>query len=63
MKIDFYINGGNTLDETIEVDPLDLESYISAIKKYGYEDEDGNTYKFIFAKINKNGATVYLLTE
>ncbi len=62
MKIDFY-SDGNALDETIEVDPLDIESYISAIKKYGYEDEDGNTYKFIFAKMNKSGATVYLFPD
>ena len=51
------------MEENIEVDPLDLESYISAIKKYGYEDEDGNTYKFNFAKMTKSGATVYLLTD
>ena len=50
-------------DEQIEIDPLDLESYIDAVKKYGYEDEIGNTYKFNFAKITKNGATIYLLTD
>ena len=64
MQIDFYVsNGDGSMDETIEIDPLDLESYIDAVKKYGYEDEAGNTYKFSSAKMNKNGATIYLLTD
>ena len=64
MKIEFYVSDGDgSMDETIEIDPLDLESYIDAVKKYGYEDEEGNTYKFSFAKMTKNGATIYLLTD
>ena len=44
MKIDFYVSDGDgLLDEAIELDPMDIEDYIDAVKKYGYEDEAGNT--------------------
>ena len=64
MKIVFYVSDGDgLLDEAIELDPMDIEDYIDAVKKYGYEDEAGSTYKFSFAKMTKSGATIYLLTD
>lgn len=64
MKIEFYVSDGTgTLIEHVELDPMDVESYIEAVKKYGYEDEEGNTYKLDFAKMTKSGATIYLLAD
>ena len=64
MKIEFYVTDATgALIEYVELDPLDLESYIDAVNKYGYEDEDANTYKFDLAKMTKNGATIYLLAD
>ena len=64
MKIEFYVSDGTGgLSEQVELDPMDIESYIDAVKKYGYEDEDANTYKFDFAKMTKSGATIYLLVD
>jgi hypothetical protein len=64
MKVEIYsIDENIVLSESTHQSVADAEKYIALIKKYGFEDDNGNRHKFGDAKVTPQGAVVYVEKE
>lgn len=60
MKVEvYYGSNGITLAET-ELPASEVCSYVDLVKTHGFEDDDGDKYKFFDAKVYNEGFVVYV---
>lgn len=63
MKFEIYsIDENEILSESTQ-SVVEAEQYLSLIREYGFEDDNGNRYTFSDAKITPHGVVVYVEKE
>lgn len=60
MKVEIYGCDVSATLETIELPVSEVLAFVNLVKSFGFEDGDGEEYKFNSAKICEGGFVVYV---
>ena len=60
MKVEIYNCTHSGTIETVELPVAEIPAYVELVKSHGFEDSNGEEYKFNGAKVCEGGFVVYV---
>lgn len=60
MKVQIYTTDTGRTLENVEMQSSEVDNFLSLLKKYGYEDEDGTEYEYNDAGVCFGGFVIYV---
>ena len=60
MKVEIYGCDNSVTLDTVELPASEVPAYVNLVKSHGFEDSDGEEYKFNNAKVCEGGFVVYV---